>query len=52
MLDVGQKSGTGAVQGPPDLIWFDMIWVDFLILFLFDDFDRARAAELNRFNLI
>ena len=42
-------SGTGAVQGPPDLIWFDLIWYDlsrFFDIFIWFDLDRARAADI------
>ncbi len=39
------QSGTGAVQGPPDLIWFDLIWFEsiFDFIFIWFDFDRARG---------
>ena len=45
MVTFVTQSGTGAVQGPPDLIWFDMIGVDFWIDFDFDSDLIWRAAE-------
>ena len=50
-----QSAGNPAL-GPSrvPLIWFDLIWYDlsrfFDFIFIWFDFDRARAAELNRFN--
>ncbi len=61
------KSGTGAVQGPPDLIrfdliwfdliwfdliWFDLIWVDFYFDLIWFDLTLIARARLNWIDLI